>query len=112
MGNISVKFKAWRIPLKYKLMSMFAVIVVLMAGVRLVSYFSLRSTIGKLKWMIRTTIIANEIIKPAEEIPTGLSNYFMNRDDDQKQQIEILSSVSLLTKMAEELKGSVQRFNL
>ncbi len=106
MKNIWIRLRTLIIPLKYKLITGFAVILILMGGVSLISFFSLRNSIGKLNLMIETTITANRIIQPTTGIPADISNYYMyNRDSDRQQ---VLHKLDLIKKDVVQLQKRIQ----
>ncbi len=106
MKNIWIRLRTLIIPLKYKLITGFAVILILMGGVSLISFFSLRNSIGKLNLMIETTITANRIIQPTTGIPADISNYYMyNRDSDRQQ---VIHKLDLIKKDVVQLQKRIQ----
>ncbi|MBA2133534.1 MCP four helix bundle domain-containing protein [Capillibacterium thermochitinicola] len=61
--------------LRTKLLSRFAVVILVIGGVSIASYWALRGIINQMQVMVETTVIANNIIAPAQEIPNLIRSY-------------------------------------
>ncbi|HBR33258.1 MAG TPA: hypothetical protein DD734_01380, partial [Firmicutes bacterium] len=86
MLNIKSLFKFWhknsrrtQSSLKTQIISRLVLIVLVIGGVSIASFFVLRSMIDQMKVMVETTVIANNIIQPAQEIPSTLWSYYYNK---------------------------------
>ena len=94
MLNIKSLFKFWhknsrrtQSSLKTQIISRLVLIVLVIGGVSIASFFVLRSMIDQMKVMVETTVIANNIIQPAQEIPSTLWSFYYNKEEADLEKI-------------------------
>ncbi len=100
----------FRISFKMKLVFVFLISMLLIITVSLASSYAQRVAFGKLNQMSETTMIANEMLKPTQEIAEVLPNYFLNPNPSDRGQIEknlaaITKDERLLMKMVQSSSG-------
>ncbi len=100
----------FRISFKMKLVFVFLISMLLIITVSLASSYAQRVAFGKLNQMSETTMIANEMLKPTQEIAEVLPNYFLNPNPSDRGQIEknlaaITKDERLLVKMVQSSGG-------
>lgn len=96
----------FKIPLQLKLIAGFAMIIAITGMVSIVSYTSLKNSIQRLNTLITSTISANDIIKPAEALPSLLTNYFVDKQKNDKK--VILANLSLIKRQIHLLDTQVK----
>ena len=74
--------------LKGKLLLLFLTIVILMGGISIGSYFTIKSINNKLNTMAESTITANNVRVLAQEVPSLLSNYFLQETSQSKSALQ------------------------
>jgi methyl-accepting chemotaxis protein len=67
---------------------MFLGIIVLLSGVSIVSYLSMRSSISQLDAMIQTTVAANSVVDSDKQVLELLSNYIVSKNADDVSKIK------------------------
>lgn len=109
ISNLTKLFKGFnrvsKSTLKAKLILGFVLIVVVMGAVSLVSFFTLRSSISKLDKMVETTVVANDVVKQTKEAAEKLSNYILEKKQEDKKAVE--ASLTKSDKDIEVLKGYI-----
>ena len=89
MWKLKPLFKSFRkSSLKTKLLLRFAVVILVIGGVSITSYFVLRGIITQMQIMVETTVIANNIIEPAHEIPDLIRSFYFNKQEADREKIE------------------------
>ncbi len=89
MWKLKPLFKSFRkSSLKTKLLLRFAVVILVIGGVSITSYFVLRGIITQMQIMVETTVIANNIIEPSQEIPNLIRSYYFNKQEADREKIE------------------------
>ncbi|HHT06087.1 MAG TPA: HAMP domain-containing protein [Hydrogenispora sp.] len=89
MWKLKPLFKSFRkSSLKTKLLLRFAVVILVIGGVSITSHFVLRGIITQMQIMVETTVIANNIIEPAHEIPDLIRNFYFNKQEADRAKIE------------------------
>lgn len=96
----------FQISFKMKLVFVFLISMLLIITVSLASSYAQRIALGKLNRMSETTILANEMLQPTQEIAELLPNYFLNSNASEREQIE--KDLATLTKDQRLLKKMVQ----
>jgi methyl-accepting chemotaxis protein len=87
-------FKKAFSTIKIKLIIAFAVIILLISGVSIFTYFTLQSSIAQMDMMIDTVITANDIISATSEIINHIGKYAIENTEDNKEKIlELLSKI-------------------
>ncbi|HHW13087.1 MAG TPA: HAMP domain-containing protein [Firmicutes bacterium] len=71
-----------------KLLSRFAVVILVIGGVSIASYWALRGIINQMQVMVETTVIANNIIAPAQEIPNLIRSFYFNKQEADREKIK------------------------
>lgn len=74
--------------LRTKLLSRFAVVILVIGGVSIASYWALRGIINQMQVMVETTVIANNIIAPAQEIPNLIRSFYFNKQEADREKIK------------------------
>ncbi len=74
--------------LKGKLLLLFLTVVILMGGISIGAYFSMKSVNSKLDTMADATITANNIKVLAQEVPYLLSGYFLKRSEQSRSAVQ------------------------
>lgn len=100
----------FQISFKMKLVFVFLISMLLIITVSLASSYAQRIAFGKLNRMSETTILANEMLQPTQEIAELLPNYFLNSNASEREQIEkdlatITKDQRLLNKMVQSSGG-------
>ena len=83
---ISKKMK--NMSIKSKLISMFLCIIMLLSGVSIISYFSMRNSINQLDDMIQTTVAANTVVDLNKQIIKGTTQYIVDKNKDQLTKVQ------------------------
>ncbi len=96
--------------LKTQLISRLVIIVLVIGGVSIISYFVFRATIDQMRIMVETTMIANNIIQPAQEIPNTLWSFYYNKQDTDREKIHdnlavIQNNLTLLSANIKDEEG-------
>jgi methyl-accepting chemotaxis protein len=117
MSKLKTKLTTLNIPLKFKLITGFAVIVIITGCISIISYVSLKDSIRKLDSLINATITANNIIKPAGELHGIISNYFVYKKTADKEKVSanlaiIRNSIKLLSKQVKDEDGLTELTSL
>jgi hypothetical protein len=87
------------VPLKSKLIFGFSAIVLFMGSIGLISYFSLRYSIGKFNLMLETAITVNRIMDQAEETPKIIAQFYVEKKATDEQQVH--NNLALMQKSVE-----------
>ena len=74
--------------LRTKLLSRFTVVILVIGGVSIASYFALSGIINQMQIMVGTTVIANNIIAPSQEIPNLIRSFYFNRQEADREKIK------------------------
>jgi methyl-accepting chemotaxis protein len=74
--------------LKGKLIAVFLAIVILMGGISIGAYFSMKSVNNKLNTMADAMILANNIKVLSGQVPNLLSDYFLKESDQSKSAVQ------------------------
>ncbi len=85
MRRIS-KFKKG-LSFKLKIILGFLIVVFLIGSTSIFTYVSLKDSIDKLNTMIETTIIANTIVTPTQEIHQAIKKYYIFKDNAAKEKM-------------------------
>jgi len=96
--------------LKTQLISTLVVIVMVIGGIGIGSYLAQRGIINQMQVMVETTVIANNIIQPAQEIPDALWRFYFNKQEVDRERIEqnlssIKENMSLLKANIKDEEG-------
>lgn len=74
--------------LRVKFIAGFAVIILVLSSISVVTYFSMKSSMNKLDDMVQTTIIANEISTTSQELTSkDLTQFILEKKEDKKKSI-------------------------
>lgn len=96
--------------LKTQLISRLVIVVIVIGGVGLYSHLVLRGIINQMQVMVETTVIANNIIQPAQEIPDAIWRFYYNKQEVDREKVEhnlafIKENMSLLTTNIKDEEG-------
>ncbi|MHB8065782.1 MAG: HAMP domain-containing protein, partial [Ruminiclostridium sp.] len=73
--------------LKFKFISSFAIITLVLSSLCVFTYFTMNSTVNKLDSMVQTTILANGVTSAIED-DSVLTNYILHKNDADKNKIK------------------------
>lgn len=82
MGKISFNFS-----LRVKFISSFAIIILILSGISLVTYITMKGTISKMDDMVQTTILANGVASISQETEKEMFDYILSKDAAKKENI-------------------------
>lgn len=110
MLNLKSLFKAWTRrsgrSLKTQLITRLVLIVVVIGGVSLTSYFVLREIITQMQIMVETTVIANTIIEPALEIPNNIRSYYFHKQETDREKVQ--ANLAVIKNCMTELAADIE----
>jgi methyl-accepting chemotaxis protein len=105
IADVLARFN-FRISFKMKLILVFLVSMLLMITISLSNIYVQRVAFNKLNQMSETTIVANDILKPTQEITDLLTNYFIDPSEIKRSQIK--KDFEMITKDENSLKKMIQ----